>query len=428
MRGLIVNASQVLVTSEVLLALQLRNDDEPLFPGLTSLVCLHAAGDFIQFIPLFLPPGMKEIEIKFAPNAPILTTALIITKILTLCPHLASLVLNSLPRNPVITKAASEMLLACNRDTLQRIFVDSPLTGDAHEIIYRLPKLRSLLAIIEGSTLLPQAELPNLGSISIQWDSGYEWLQGFRGATIGSLETATFRPVAGSAQIQGFLEEFQSVVLTTARDTLSGFSLCTSQSWTPNYSSLLGFKRLTNLTIQFSCRNGCSSTVDDDIIINLARAMPGLRVLYLGQQPCQSVTGVTFRGLVALASCCLHLQMLRVHLQANSLVEATTRMDPLFSSELTTDFPQMTCALVNLQVGDTPIPEQATVEVALTLLQIFPKIFYLKYANPQWKRVEETIKLSRRVGNSIRHASKTCLPSLSLRIFNDALQSGNTVV
>lgn len=281
------NASQDLVTSEVLLALQLQTNDEPLFPRLTSLVCSRAAGDFIPFIPLFLPLGIREIEIKFVLDAPALTTALIIKRIPELCPHITSLVLNALPRDPAITKAASEMLLACNRDTLQRLSVDSPLTEDAREVVYRLPKLRSLLTIIEGPTSLPQVELPSLKLISVQWDSGHEWLQGLGGATIGRLETATFRAVAGSAQIQGFLEEFQSVALTiSVQDTLSVLSFYTSQSWTPNYSSLLGFKRLTKLTIQFSCRNGCSSTVDDDIVTNLARAMPGLRILQLGGKPC----------------------------------------------------------------------------------------------------------------------------------------------
>ena len=88
----------------------------------------------------------------------------------------------------------------------------------------------------------------------------------------------------------------------------------------------------------------------------------------------------------------------------------------------------MTCGLVNLQVGGTPIPEQATVTVALTLLQIFPNIFHLGYSNPQWKGVEEIIKLFRWIGDNVRHASKTRLSSSSLMVVDDALLPGNAVV
>ena len=76
----------------------------------------------------------------------------------------------------------------------------------------------------------------------------------------------------GSAQIGGFLEQFQNVATTTSlQNTLSSFEFRTSQSWSPNYSSLLVFKQTQVLEIQFSCHNGCSSTADDDTVTNLAR-------------------------------------------------------------------------------------------------------------------------------------------------------------
>jgi len=71
-------------------------------------------------------------------------------------------------------EAVSDMLLTCNRDTLQWFLVDSPLTEDARRILYKLPKLRGLLATIQGSTLLLLVELPDLEASHVRWDPEYD--------------------------------------------------------------------------------------------------------------------------------------------------------------------------------------------------------------------------------------------------------------
>ena len=180
--------------------------------------------------------------------------------------------------------------------------MDSPSTEDARGNFYKLPKLRGLLATMQGSMLLLLVELPDLEASYVRWDSGCGWLQGFRRATIGKLRTIDFRPTFGSTQTGDFLKGFQSVVLTTSAQTsLSESSFCTSQPWAPNYSSLLTFKQMTKLKIESSCHSSCSSTVDDDIDINLAQAMPKLEILQPGNQPRQTIRGVAFRELIVLA-------------------------------------------------------------------------------------------------------------------------------
>ena len=67
-----------------------------------------------------------------------------ISKLSTLCPNLEDITLHGPPRDTVITDAVSELLLACNRDTLRTFQVDSPLTEEAREVVYRLPKLSNL--------------------------------------------------------------------------------------------------------------------------------------------------------------------------------------------------------------------------------------------------------------------------------------------
>ena len=404
---LIVDASKDLVTSEVLPALQLGTGGEPLFPRLEGFGCVKAPGDFVPFASLFLSPKTVDICFRFVPNASTLTVALTIARLPALCPHIVSLVLNPLPRNSAIAEVVSEMLLECNPNTLQLLSVDSPLTEDARGIVYRLPRLYSLSALIQGPMSLPPVELPNLETICLEWDSGFDWLEGFRGATIRKLESITFRPTRFT-EIHGFLEEFRSVALTiSAQETLSEFSFYTSQSWTPNYSSLFVFKRLTKLEVEFSCHAGCSSTVDDDTVINLAEAMPGLKILRLGGPPCRAVTGITFKGLVSLALRCPQLSELCVHLQANKLADATYQPYP---SEPTAVVSRTECALTDLQVGSTRISEQVALAVGISLLQLFPELVNIKYTNSPWKKVADVVRLSRQIGGRIHHASKTRLP------------------
>lgn len=407
MRKLEIDISQVLVNSEVLLALQFCAGSELLLPKLTTFICTNTTEDFIPFIPLFLSTRITNLRVKFINNPSPVTIAVTIAKFPMQYFHIKHLTLDPLPRSPAITAAVSEMLLACKRDTLHRFSVASPLTEDALKFLCKLPKLRFLRMIIEGPAHLPQVALPDLERATIKWHSGRDWLEGFRGATVGKLKSIFLYPMLESAPLDGFLEEFQDIALSTSiQSSLSEFKFYTSRPWSPNYSSLFEFNQMTNLVIDFSCQDGCSSTIDDDTIINLAQAMPGLKTLKLGKQPCRTVTGVTFKGLVVLASCCLQLTKLRVHFQAKSLAEATSRTDPPPSSEPTTVTPRRNCALTDLHVGKTPILGAKPLVLCLTLLQIFPEILNIEYVNPGWKNVVDTLKLSRQIEGHVDYASK----------------------
>ena len=414
MRNLKVDATKNLVTSGVLSALQLRTANEPLLPRLGSFECQDATGTLIPFIPLFLSPKTINITITFSATSRTVMVASTIAQLSTLCPYIRFVALH-LPRDPVIVDAVSGMLLACNRDTLQAFLVDSPLTGEAREVLYKLPRLSHVWMVVHGPISLPPLKLPRLRGIKIEYDHNRGWLQGFRGATLGKLKSVTFRATSMSAQIGDFLEDFQGVALTaSAQNTLSAFRFHCSQPWNPNYSSLLAFRQLTVLEIEFSCHDVCSSKVDDDIIVSLTQAMPKLEILRLGGIPCRSLTGVTFKGLVVLACRCLQLSKLRIHLQANSLAEVITGTEPPTSSEHITVVPGTHCALTDLQVGGTPIlsASRTRLTIALVLLQIFPRILNIEYTNPQWKGVAETIETIRKVGCHVYHASKTHPPRL----------------
>jgi len=407
MRELKVDASQDLVTPDVLLALQLRAGNDHLFPRLRTFVCEGIAEGFIPSIPLFLSSNVVSIRIQFVASSPTVRVASTIARVSLLCPNLEciTILIHNLPRHPFIAGAVSEMLLACNRDTLRQFMVNSPLTEEARRVLYQLPRLSHLSTTIQGPTSLPPVKLPNLIILCLEYDHGHEWLKGFSGAALGKLKTVSFYTRSGSAPITNFLEELKTVALTTStQNTLSYFYFRTLQPWNPNYSSLLVFKHLIELVIEFSCRGGCSSRVDDNTVISLAEEMPKLKILQLGRPPCRTITGVTFKGLVALACRCIRLSKLCIHFRAHELVEATAGAEPSFSLEPVVL--QTSCALTDLRVGETPIPPRSTLAVSMTLLQIFPQIRNVEHTNPEWKGVADAIRLFRRIGRHVHHASK----------------------
>ena len=134
--------------------------------------------------------------------------------------------------------------------------------------------------------------------------------------------------------------------------------------------------------------------------------MPKLGILRLGGAPCKTPTGVTFKGLIALACRCPRLSELRIHFRADSLVEATTSGELPSISEDPAAFPQTNCALTYLHVGEIPIPEGSALAVALVLLQVFPHILNINYYNLEWKNVTETIELFKRIGGRVRYAGE----------------------
>jgi hypothetical protein len=411
-RKLEVDISKDPVTPGVLLALQLRTANEPLLPRLKTFECLKPDADFIPFIPLFLSPESFMIKIEFAAGSPIMIVAPTISRLSILYPDLRRIALISLPRDPVITEAVSEMLLGCNRDTLQYFQVESPLTEEAREVLYQLPKLNTLWAIIRGPTLLPQVTLPNLAVIDLEYDDHLDWLEGFRGAVLEKLDLALFR--SESKQIGDFLGAFEDVALTTSASvTLATFKFLTSQSWNPNYRSLLRFTQLKQLVIEFRCGDVCASRVNDDIIISLAWAMPRLEILELGGEPCGTSTGVTIKGLIALACGCLHLSKLRIHFEATSLVQAAIEAGAPSPSDDGTAVRRGDCGLTDLTAGAIPIPEGSALTVAITLLQIFPRLLNIGYSEVKWEKVVETIQLFKRVGTFVQGTSKAHLPNLS---------------
>ena len=380
-------------------ALQLCATGEPLLPNLKTLYLWFITEEFISPIHFFISPVTTSVSLAFDRTADLNKTAvasIITTFPTTLCPNLQEIALEPLSRDPMITAAVSKMLLSCNRNALRSICADSPLTEEAREVIFKLPDLRELWVVIETEASLSSMVLPNLTRLDIEYDGDGDgdWLSMFRGATFGKLEHVSFSST--SEQIGDFPEEFKRVALAASiQNTLSQFYLYTSGSWNPNYSSLLPFTHLVYLVIEFSCDDGCSSRVDDDTVTNLARAMPKLDTLRLGDSPCHGIpTSVTAKGFMVLADHCPDLRTLCVHFQVASL-----SAPPAVGGTIPNAGPtgrRRDCGLTDLEVGGISVAEGSVLAVAQTLVRIFPRIErFTGNADESWEEVMDTIRFSR---------------------------------
>ena len=381
--------------SEAFSVLQFRAMKKPFFPNLDTLRLWSPAREFIPSIPLFLSPRTTTIKITFneLKSNPKAVVASMITTLPILSLNLRHIALYHLPRDPMITAAVSEMLLASNRNTLRFFRVDSPLTEEARDVIFKLPDLCDISMVIERDAPLPSVVLPNLTNLTIKCDHAGDLLRVFHGATFGKLASVTF--CSKSEPTGNFLE----ALATSTSATLSTFTFHTSRPWRPGYRSLLPFTRLSRIDIDISCEGGCLSTIDDDIITDIAQSMPGLKNLHLGM-PCQTPTGVTVKGLAALAYYCLDLSTLRIHFRVASLNPPAI---PIVTSRGEPTIPREDCALTDLYVGKIPMPEESVLMVTLTLLRIFPRIDYIVYSDQRWGKVEDAITHSKHL---VDHSSK----------------------
>ena len=379
-----------LLSSQVLSTLRLHALNEPLLPNVQAVVLwLSPVTEvFMPFIPLFLSTRTTTIDIIFPErDLHTTTTASVITTFPSLCPDLNWIRLVGLQRDPVITAALSDLVLKIRQNPLRYFSVDSPLTEEAREVVYKHPDLCTLETVVDGSAAIPTMVLPNLINLGIEFHGGHGWLQGFRGASLGKL--TEFIISSDSDTIGNFLGAFESVALTTSIPaTLSSFRFDTERAWGPSYRSLLPFTQLTDLVINSSCGPGCSSTIDDDTITALARAMPKLEFLRLGGNPCKTPAGVTVKGLAALAYYCPQLFNLTIHFQVASLDPTEI---PRFAPADESTIPREGCALHVLGVGRIRVPKGSALKIASTLLHLFPHLEDVDYKDVRWEKVLEAL-------------------------------------
>ena len=79
------------------------------------------------------------------------------------------------------------------------------------------------------------------------------------------------------------------------------------------------------------------------------------------------------------------------------------------------------CAIVDLEVGEIPVPAGSALAVALILLRTFPRILNIKCVSEEWKAVAKTIKDFKRIGAFVDRSGKVQPPHLM--VFSDVSEA-----
>ena len=227
MRSLELDDSEDPAVSDILLVQQSHTTNDPWLPRLKKFHCERATEEVMPLIPFFLSHKLIDISIFFDEGCPAAVVGPMIMSLPTLCPNLEYITFSIPYRDSVITDAASEALLACNRNGLRAFYVGSALTEEAREVVCRLPNLSELGMTIEGHTLLPAVTIPELNALMIDFDDCFDWLQGFREAGLENLEAVHFD--SKCERVGDFLEAFESIArATSAQKTLFSFEFHTT--------------------------------------------------------------------------------------------------------------------------------------------------------------------------------------------------------
>lgn len=400
MRTLKLTGGPYRLPPHVFAPLQYLASNEPLLPRIKALYLWFFAAEFAPLIPSCISPGTASLSIDFDDsNLTVASIAMTITAIQARCPDLRKIAFFGLPRDQIITAAVTKLLVTTNQNALRSLDIHSALTAQAREVVHKLPNLTDLTVVVEENTPMLPLVHPSLPNLTIMFNHDRDYSQVFREARLEKLKS--MRVFFTSEMVGDFLEEFARTPLAaSAKNTLSDFQLFADFTWNPDYSPLLSFTQLTRLTIESPCTSPCSSNVNDDTVIDLARAMPKLVTLHLGYHPCRNVsTGITVRGLVALAHHCSHLEILCVHFRVYTL--STPPATPLANSRAIPP-PLRDCALTDLLVGETPMPRSIASRVAMTLFRIFPRLTDIVHRDDGWEEVLDAIHLSREIVDSSR--------------------------
>jgi hypothetical protein len=368
----------------------------------------------LPFISPFITPLLTTIAI-FAPGdaSPMLPP--ILNRLSKLSPdsHLQKILIIELGsmRYCSIEEASSQLLMQCNH-RLREFSVDSPISASALKHVRQLPSLERFQLVINSFDLpdpLPMFVFPSLQELSVKckgvWD--LTWLK-----LLPCIENPVLTIISvkcPSSDVERFMETFQLTTTGSAiRECLQSFTVHSPDYFkiTPRIiACTFSFKNLTSLKLCFECTDLCqtSDLTDDDIDL-LTNAMPCLKHLIIGGEPCGLPSQITFKSLYTISRRCVQLFVLIIHFNPAVFVtkvgtDSESWDVALGLSDLKTQSSDL-CSINHLSVGNIPLPAQSNAFsiVALGLLGMFPRLEAIGYENPDWGKVNDLIGVFRRMG------------------------------
>ena len=355
-----------------------------LLPNLRSIRWKDYSWDHVPFLRLFLNPGLAEVSLTLPDDGPHLYRAAAVSLIPTR--NLTTLHLEPIEQDSTSLDALHNLLNEASK-TIQLVYLNGEVSTAVIEKLLQLPNLHLLCLSLPGAWISsPEVAFPSLKHLAVCYREAGSWLHVLRNIPTPTLQELG---VAFSGSSPTYLQTLGSSLLDARIDRTLAVLECSSENEVPlteaGIRPLLSFGRLTTLKLTNSCtKERCGVQLNDSIISELARALPQLTSLVLGDIPCRSPTpGVTVASLVALSTNCVDLDFLRLHFNTNGIVSCGTAYAN----------PQMhkfACKLRTLSVGSQPLPSEPNdiLLVTFTILHIFPHVETIAHKDGEWKQVK----------------------------------------
>lgn len=391
--------------------LNMEANNSRLFPNLQTL-SWRTGWDFVPFISSFLSPSLSSVTIYFTDDSFNVLRVPALYNLANECRHLEEIHLFGLTLDRGVDDAMSHLLLESG-NTIRVLKLYPSIQGKVTYVAMQLPNLQELGT--EFTVLppeLPSFMFPALQSLNLWIRGGTPWAQilpYLRGPVLEKVavycadKTLDAIPKTLGRLLSGALLH---QTLTSLEFVGQGIQ------WNLNHETLVSFfsfRNLTRLSLLGHCQPGeCHFSLTDRDITGLSFAMPNLIFLGLGSHPCNAgAAQVTFASLVILSMNCRHLEQLRLHFDATTIVKQTLARSKNTlprSGEATLFASTSRCRLNTLHVGNIPFPDLPHSHwiIATALLHIFPHLIQVKHGGGSiWKEVLDCITICRMIPSAI---------------------------
>ena len=366
-----------------------------LLPNLQSLEW-YSGTDTFTYINLFRSPRLSSLKVRVISHIPDAVNILASLPVETL----EEMRFLDLSEDRAIQDAISNLVLRTT-PSLRSIEVSSDLSDAAIRHVIRLPNLSDAsirFASLDLRAASPDASFPSLRTLETRVVSkeglGY-LLEDTKNLESIVLQSLTVLHPEEVVDAFGFLIN-KGFHQSMRRLSFAVFEPCDLTP--PVLVPLLKFGSLTRLSVTSPCDPiQCKSRLTNGALAQLAKALPQLDELFLGDVPCGSpAPEITLAGLLPFSIHCINLEILQVHFSALSIptdIPDCALSKPYDCAPLTSNH----CGLSRLVVGSLPLSTsgKSPLIVAYFLHQMFPKLSKILYTLPNspWKVVQERIDM-----------------------------------
>jgi len=367
------------VTEEILHIISANSPNRIMCPQLRNLSWV-VQPHTLPFYRLFLSPHLTTFSLKYRSHWGEIPDE-VLSGITSVVLELDNLSLRHLyltiPAriSPSLDSAVSSAVLRCG-PSLESLSAPTPLSDAAVQHVMRLPNLTTWEGVngpAGVSDLSLSGAFPELKALQLQAEASLEWLPLFwaaaRHTSSGQDSRAPFNHAPG--QKLTVLECWADVSVDAAF-----------------MSPIMLFHGLIELMLESTCPSvgGCTFSLTDDDVAEIATALPRLRIALFGRPCSANSCRTTVSSLVFLSTHCKSLELLELHFNTTNLRD---ELESVSVDPRPNDLPSSPGRFFSLCMADAPysMRDEDVVPMLTGFFRIFPSLGGIQGNGSGWYRL-----------------------------------------